>query len=317
MTDMETTVSDMTIKLSTSDDEDSGAVYGAGVCAGGYISDECGGRYTVDCWGDGDFYGYGCSTNAPTILGTLLGSSYTVNNYGQYRETAEAVAFRQGAIYATVKPFTVGDDINGATVINYEAADGEGLSSLSDDGDYFGDATVYIDGEKFSFRKTYGGDGKIYPMAASQLGKAFTGESYMFAEGCGDNHTALICVGRSGWANSSPETLREIIKSMIRRNGNNNYLVISPPCGSATSQKEIETTLGAAFGKRFFNARKFLSAYGLSENALTATSDDEAAMENGEIPPSLLNDDEYGNEYFHTAFAKGIFKIGKLLGLWN
>jgi len=317
MTDMEMTISDMTVKLSASSDEGSGAIYSAGICAGGYVSDESGGRYTVDCWGDGDFYGYGCSTNAPEILETLLGSSYTVNNYGQYGETAEAVAFRQGAIYAAVKPFTVGSDINGATAITYEAPDGEGLSSLSDDGDHLGDSDVYIDGEKFVFRKKHGGDGRIFPLSASQLNKQFTGQSYMFAEGCGVNHTALICVGRSGWANSSPETLRDVIASMIRHNGNNNYLVLSPPCGSASSQKEIETTLGAAFGKRFFNARKFLSAYGLSENALTATSDDETAAANGEIPPSLLNDDGYGNEYFHRALAKGIYKIGKYLGLWN
>lgn len=309
------TVSDMTVLLS--DGSASSGSSAENFSAADYISDECEGRSVVDCWGDGVFYGYGENTNAPTILSSLLGSAYTVNNYGQYGETAEAVAFRQGAIYAAVEPFTVASGINDATEISYSSPDGDDLSTASNDGDYSGDDYVYINGAGFRFRKTYNGSGKIYATASDQLGAEFKNESYMFAEGCGVNHTIIICVGKSGWADSDPATLCEVIKSMVRRNGNNNYMVVGTPDGSAADMAATERTLGAAFGKRFFNARKFISAYGLSENSLTATSDDTTAMTNGEIPPSLLNDDGYGNTYFHTALANGIYRLGKYLGLWG
>lgn len=309
------TVSDMTVLLADAANSTSGGSESSS--SADYISDECEGRSVVDCWGDGIFYGYGEDTNAPTLLSTLLGNAYTVNNYGQYGETAEAVAFRQGAIYAAVEPFTVSSGVNDATQISYSAPDGDDLSTMSNDGDYLGDDHVYIGGEEFIFRKTYNGSGKIYATSTDQVGMEFKSENYMFAEGGGVNHTIIICVGKSGWAGDDPATLVEIIKSMVRHNGNNNYIVVGTPDGSATSMAATERALGAAFGKRFFNARKFISAYGLSENSLTATDDDTAAITNGEIPPSLLNDEGYGNAYFHTALAHGIYRLGKVLGLWD
>lgn len=310
------TVSDMTVLLSDDDSSSSSSATSESVTAD-YISDECEGRSVVDCWGDGVFYGYGEDTNAPTILSSLIGSAYTVNNYGQYGETAEAVAFRQGAIYAAVEPFTVSSGINDATEISYTCPSGDDLSTMSNDGDYSGDDYVYINGAKFRFRKTYNGSGKLYATDSDQLGAEFKSESYMFAEGCGVNHTIIICVGKSGWADTDPTTLCEVIKSMVRHNGNNNYIVVGTPSGSASDMAATERALGAAFGKRFFNARKFISAYGLTENSLTATDDDTTAMAGGEIPPSLLNDEDYGNTYFHTALANGIYRFGKQLGLWS
>lgn len=317
MTEIEMSISDMTVYLTAEKSSSSSAVYSAGICAGGYVSDECGGRYAVDCWGDGIFSGYGCTTSTPEILKSLIGESYTVNNYGQYGETAEAVAFRQGAIYAKVSPFTVGEDINEPTPITYRAPDGDSLSTLSDDGDYLGDNYVYIDGEKYMFRKAYGGDGKLYALSADVLSKEYSDMSYMRAEGCGVNHTAIICVGFSGWVNSDPTALIGVINNMIRCNGNNNYIVVSPPIGSYSSMKETEQLMGAEFGKRFFNSRAYLSSYGLSDNSLTATDDDSTAILAGKIPPSLLNGDGYGNEYFHTSLAKGIYRLGLFLGLWS
>jgi len=308
-------ISDMTLLLS-GDASGGGESYGDGVAAGGYISDECGKRAQIDCWGDGIFYGYGEDTNAPDMLGVLLGDDYTVTNYAQYGETAEAVAFRQGAICAAVKPFTVASDVNDSAEISYIAPDGDDLSTMSDDGVYRGNTYVYIDGEKFRFIKTHGGAGKIYPTDPEQVNKAFTSESYMYAEGGGVNHTLIVCVGKSGWADTSPETLCDVIESMVRKNGNNNYIVVSPPMGSAESMKATERALGARFGRRFFNGRKFVSAYGLSENSLTATDDDTSAMKSGEIPPTLLNSSGYGNEYFNKALSRGIYAFGKSLSLW-
>jgi len=317
MTEIEMSISDMMVYLTDEKSSASSPVYSAGISAGGYISDECGGRYTVDCWGDGIFYGYGCDTSTPKILSSLIGDKYTVNNYGQYGETAEAVAFRQGAIYAKVSPFTVNEDINEPTIITYRAGDGESLSSLSDDGDHLGDNYVYIDGEKYMFRKTHSGDGKVYALSADVLGKTYSDLCYMRAEGCGENHTAIICVGYSGWVNTDKQTLCNIIQSMVAHNGNNNYIVVSPPMGSYSSMKETEQFMGATFGKRFFNSRAYLSLYGLSDNSLSPTDDDSTATMAGKIPPSLLNDDGYGNKYFHSSLAKGIYRLGVFLGLWQ
>lgn len=316
MSDIEMSISDMTLSLSEEDDSSSSVVYGAGLSDGGYISDECGGRYTVDCWGDGYLYGYECDTNAPEQLGALLGDSFTVNNYAQYGETAEAVAFRQGGIYAAVAPFTVSSGINDATKITYSAPDGDDLSTMSNDGDYNGSNHVFVGDEEFIFRKTYNGSGKLYALSTTQTGKTYSDMSYMRAEGCGVNHAIIICVGGEGWIDDDPATLRDIICSMIRHNGNNNFIVASPPTGNAEDMLALERTLGAAFGRRFFNSREYLSTYGLADNSLTATDDDTADMALGKIPPSLLNDEGYGNKYMHASFAKGIYRLGAFIGLW-
>lgn len=272
----------------------------------------------IDCWGDDFILGTGGNgTTMPSVLQELLGESYTVNNYAQTGETAEEIAFRQGGLQAIVEPFTTIVTDNSSSRIRpvFKCVNGASLDGLSQGFEYNGNDYVYIDGDKFYFARA-GGKAAIYTVEHG-LEKTYTRPLRMIAEGRGKYHTILVCIGENGWEGGTAESLINVIEAMISYNGNKNYLVIGRPSGSAAERATEEFALASHFGNAFFNAREYISAYGLSDNSLTATSADTTAMKNGEIPPSLLADDGYGNAYFNTSFAAGVYQAGKDLGYWK
>ena len=100
---------------------------------------------------------------------------------------------------------------------------------------------------------------------------------------------------------------------MIKKNNYNKYLVISRPTGDLESMANEEVEFATTFGNNYFNAREYLSKYGLLDNNLTPTQQDIEAMNKGAIPPQLLVDNVHGNENFYKSYAIGVNEKLKLI----
>ena len=71
---------------------------------------------------------------------------------------------------------------------------------------------------------------------------------------------------------------------------------------------EEEKEYACRFGNNYFNARDYISKYGLLDNNLNATPNDLQAINVGAIPPQLLTDEIHGNEYFYKSYAIGVYE---------
>ena len=273
----------------------------------------------IDCWGDSLTLGVGATSYPyPTKLQELIGASKaTVNNYGHGGETANAIAFRQGAIGILINPFTA--SASNWSLATFESIDGTTLQTLTANADALkGDNNVFIENEAYMFRTTDVADqGKFYNYSGND--KTYTRPVIAHAEGCGTHHVMLVCMGQNGTYGNiyDADKLVELYRRMIEHNGADEYLILGIPTRDAETWNAIEQKLGYAFSDKFVNLRKYISEYGLSDNSITPTSDDETAMRKGAIPPSLLNSDGiHLNDYGYIAMANCIYQRGVSLGYW-
>lgn len=271
----------------------------------------------IDCWGDSLTQGAGSTDYPyPTKLQDLLGSDYTVNNYGQGSETAEDIAFRQGSLAGIVNPFdivspAITKDITGKFV------NGADFGPLNISGLYNGNNRVYIDNNPFMFRRTGAGTFYVGLLSDTSSTHGYSRPQLMIAEGKGTGHIPIICIGQNGWKDSDPYSLADIIRTMIDYNHSTQYLVIGRPTGDNSSRSAEETILADTFNEHFINMREYISTYGLSDNSLTPTAEDTAAMAIGAIPPSLRSDSVHLNDYGYISMAICIKQRGQTLKYWN
>lgn len=270
----------------------------------------------IDCWGDSLMAGTGGNgVTMPSELQKLLGEQYIVNNYGQGGEKAEEIAFRQGGLLAYAEPFTLKSD-GSYTDIKVTSVDGLNFNNLNLQGTYFGNDTVYIDGIRCYFRKSENdGFHKVAIAQGITEDKVFNKKQLLIPESYHtlNEHIMIICIGQNGWISNNPSHLCGIIKNMIKKNNYNKYLVISRPTGDLESMANEEVEFATTFGNNYFNAREYLSKYGLLDNNLTPTQQDIEAMNNGAIPPQLLVDNVHGNENFYKSYAIGVNEKLKLI----
>ena len=257
----------------------------------------------------------GNGVTMPSELQKLIGDQYKVNNYGQGGEKAEEIAFRQGGLLAYAEPFTLKSD-GTYTDIKVRSVDGLNFNNLNLSGTYFGNDTVVIDGVSCLFRKSEN-DG-FYKVAIAEPipeDKVFNKKQLLIPESYHtlNEHIMIICIGQNGWVTNNPSHLCGIIKNMIKKNNYNKYLVISRPTGDLESMANEEVEFATTFGNNYFNAREYLSKYGLLDNNLTPTQQDIEAMNKGAIPPQLLADNVHGNENFYKSYAIGVNEKLKLI----
>lgn len=283
-------------------------------------------KTVVNCWGDSLTMGAGAtigSTDYPAILKTLLSSDWKVNNYGVGGQSAEQIALRMSAIPAYVKPFTV-PVITKATDIpielfstgGYETnfgnstfAVGTGTNNLTL-GDFKGPLIVNSNGE-LCFRvfwnsnsKTYDRPLRIYP------------DSYNKRD-----EIAIIWVGTNNIANTA-EHIINVQKLMVNSLTTDKYIVVGLTAKNYFSDiANYNKLMYREFGEHFIDIRSYILNYGLSDVGITPTESDTTAIANGEMPPSLIyQDDGYGVHFLPVGYqiiASQIYKKGKELGYWN
>lgn len=268
----------------------------------------------IDCWGDSLTAGAG-STNYsyPKKLQELVGDSFTVNNYGQGSEVAEAIAFRQGGLNALIGAFTPSTSyVENEMLVSVNGKDL--LPTLNYQGTYYGNNVVYIGSTPYMYRRI---DNKcMLACISGNVPSAYTRPMMIRAEGKGTKHILIVCIGQNGWTNTDNHTLADIISKMIEHNKCDKYIVVGIPTDSKSDREEQEKVLSSCFGNHFVNAREYISAYGLSDSNLTPTEEDTNAMSEGRIPPQLRADGVHMNDYGYIAMANCIYQRGVSLGYW-
>ena len=100
-----------------------------------------------------------------------------------------------------------------------------------------------------------------------------------------------------------------------------NYIVMDLPSGNDSSSATRTQKFNNRFGSHYINIRKYICEYGVAYvNSLganiTVSADDQAKINNGEIPSCLKHDGVHGNYWYYQIVAKAVYDKGKELGYW-
>ncbi len=287
----------------------------------------------VACIGDSLTYGYGASsgsTDYPTVLTKLCGK--TVYNLGVSGESTDEILARQGGYPAVVNPFTIPADTtaveitfadtvnigsnntpllrkNSGNIVNPVIIDGvEGSISLSD--------------SKYWFVRTDAGTEREVKRPQYVVTKEMREHK---------DDIQIIFVGTNGgWmitaddAETRIKKLTSQIDMMIDYNTSKKYIIIgmhyfySWVLYNGLTKEQLENAMLLKYGNHYINLRKYMIEYGLADAELTATEADTEAINNGNVPPSLLySDGIHGNAYFYNILANLVNKKGIELRYWN
>ena len=278
----------------------------------------------VNCWGDSLTMGAGAVTASnkyPAVLQTLI-PSFTVNNYGVGGQSAEQIALRMSAIPAYLKPLTIpvitsvtdvpielfstgGFDTNFG---NSTFAVGTGVNDAIL-GDFKG-PLVWDNTKGLCFRiwwnpqiKVYSRPLKLYPASALKR-----------------EDIAIIWVGTNNTSNTAEEIIA-IQKRMVESLETDRYLIIGLTAKVYFPDiVNYNKKMYKVWGDKFLDIRSYMLNYGLSDAGITPTGADTTAIENGEMPPSLIYQvDGYGvhfNDAGYPVIANQMYKKGKELGYW-
>jgi len=259
----------------------------------------------IVCPGDSLTAGTGGNgTNYPGVLATLSGRN--VINLGSGGDTTKSILGRFGALPLIVQPFTINADIS-ASEITIKSADGGEVNVLT--GGSSGVNPVIIHGVEGTLNLT---DGK-YLFRRSVPGDAVqvTRPEAISTKAMREYRDCILCIfmGQNGGYSDIDNLINQhkyaidYIDSLKK-----DYVIIGLTTGSSTSRAEYESKMLSVFGRRFINAREYLSKYGIEDSGLTPTTEDLAYMEEGKVPPSLLSDEIHLNEFGYIILGNLVYK---------
>lgn len=273
--------------------------------------------YAQACYGDSLTNGRGASsvTNRyPNKLQTLINahnSGYSFVNRGIGGETSELIAIRAGAYYDFVEPFTIPATTDPVNIVKSSTVGTLGL--------YAGQNPCMIAGVYGTLAYTNG----QFTFARSAEGTAVTithRTPIFYGSAQEDKDKRLIIwMGTNDTSLSTGIDIDALIArtwSMIRNNSSGQYIVMGltvqfPERDELDKRQELE------FGTHYLNVRKYLVNYGLSDNNITPTAQDNADMADGNVPTSLLDDGVHLNDYGYQAVANAVYQRGQELGYWH
>ena len=281
----------------------------------------------IDCWGDSLTAGAGGNeTTYPSILSSLLGNNYEVTNYGVGGENSITIAGRQGGIpYIVENDFNIPADTSPVS-ISITSLNHEEIKPLLQ-GD-IGINNVIIGGieGKLSYSE---GNYYFQREEAGEIVPVNSGEEIVTqASRNNQNHTLIIWMGQNGGFNNDANTLIEQYHSMIEKNGNDNYIIIGIPTGTADSRQTLEDAMQTEFGNHYINIRAYMtqgvyeedvliSCQGLIDANLEPLSGDLELIKRGTIPQALRNDNTHGNSAYYIIVAQQVYKRGIELRYWS
>ena len=287
----------------------------------------------IACVGDSLTYGYGAnpgSTDYPTVLAKLCGK--TVYNLGVSGESTDEILARQGGFPAIINPVNIpantsNVEITFASTVNVGGGNTHLLRKVS------GNLAnpVVIDGvegnisasnNKYYFARLK--DGTAHEVKRPQY--VITKEMREHK----DDIQIIFMGTNGGWmitaddAETRIKKLTSQIDMMIDYNTSKKYIIIgmhyfySWVLYNGLTKEQLENAMLLKYGNHYINLRKYMIEYGLADAGLTATEADTEAINNGNVPPSLLySDGVHGNSYFYNILANLVNKKGIELGYWN
>lgn len=287
----------------------------------------------VACTGDSLTYGYGASpgsTDYPTVLTKLCGK--TVYNLGVSGESTDEILARQGGFPAIINPVIIPADTSNVEITFIGTVNiGGGNTTLlrKDSGKLVN--PVIIDGvegnisasnNKYYFTRLK--DGTAHEVKRPQY--VITKEMREHK----DDIQIIFMGTNGGWmitaddAETRIKKLTSQIDMMIDYNTSKKYIIIgmhyfySWVLYNGLTKEQLENAMLLKYGNHYINLRKYMIEYGLADAGLTATEKDTEAINNGNVPPSLLySDGIHGNAYFYNILANLVNKKGIELGYWN
>lgn len=266
--------------------------------------------YEIIFWGDSLTAGAGGGgTTYPRVCAEELGISNYLNA-GVGGETANTIACRNGANSMIIP---VGDVNGDYTIGELKDAYGTNILPLRQGNGGNTINPITINGYKCTLTLSqanstdpnaiytisgYKGDPIKYPMTCKMSGCDLSTE------------ITVIFVGQNG---PSFEQRLSVIDSMISKT-NGKYVILTLSSGTEEQMKSQEATMLSKYGNHLFKTREMLSKYGLNMCGITPTSDDETAMANGSVPPSLRTDSVHLNANGYTALGKMLASHIRSLG---
>lgn len=287
----------------------------------------------VACTGDSLTYGYGAnpgSTDYPTVLAGLCNK--TIYNLGVSGESTDEILARQGGFPAVVNPVTIPADTSSVEITFAGAINiGGGNTSLLRKASSNLVNPVVIDGvegnisssnNKYYFTRLK--NGTVHEIKRPQY--VITKEMREHK----DDIQIIFMGTNGGWmitaddAETRIKKLTSQIDMMIDYNTSKKYIIIgmhyfySWVLYNGLTKEQLENAMLLKYGNHYINLRKYMIEYGLADAGLTATEADTEAINNGNVPPSLLfSDGIHGNSYFYNILANLVNKKGIELGYWN
>lgn len=287
----------------------------------------------VACRGDSLTYGYGAShgsTDYPSVLAKLCGK--TIYNLGVSGESTDEILARQGGFPAVINPINIPAETSAVEItfssnINIGADNtvllrkdsGKLVNPVIIDGV---EGNISVSNNKYYFTRLE--DGTAHEIKHPQY--VITKEMREHK----DDIQIIFMGTNGGWmitaddAETRIKKLTSQIDMMIDYNTSKKYIIIgmhyfySWVLYNGLTKEQIENAMLLKYGNHYINLRKYMIEYGLSDAGLTETEADTEAINNGNVPPSLLySDGIHGNAYFYNILANLVNKKGIELGYWN
>lgn len=253
-----------------------------------------------------------------SVLNNLIKSNTIVSYFAVGGESAEKIAARMGAIPIVLNPFTLPGDASRVAVTVKDWCD----RNL----DFYGNAGVnpcYVDGIECTFevdsgkryiKRNVSGESKTFDRPVELITR-----DYKEFRNC----IAVIWIGTNN-SKDTAEFIIEMQKLMVKNLQTDRYIIVGLTCQTAKYRSDVAETnekMAKEWGSHFLNLYDYILEYGLADENLTPTQADSEAIAKGEMPPSLIyQDDGYNvhfNRYGYDIVGKQLYKKGVDLGYWE
>lgn len=251
-------------------------------------------------------------------LRTLLTSGQSAQKFGQGGTNSITMAMVQGGIPMIVNPFTI--PASGAVNIDITNPV-NGSAGLLAQQSPAGINTCIIDGIKGVI--SYSDSHLKFTRSTSGSEKVISRPTQVFTDAMNYKYKILVV-----WLGTNDSTeiadtddlvmqLHRIISDMVKWNNADEYIVMGLTSKFYFNDvANANKKLAACFGYHFLDIRDYILQYGLADAGITPTAADTAAIESGEMPPSLLADSVHFNEDGYDVIGEILYKKGVDLGYW-
>lgn len=281
-------------------------------------------------WGDSQTEGVSGGTSWVRLLADMTGYTYnngstntpanhSFNNFANGGEKVCDIAMRYGSMPVYLNPVTIpaGTTQQACTI----------FSNGGDNFDSLGIKWVmmnpcYVEGKECYLRDASGG-GNNKTIAGTASGAAsleITRPSRImpFNKAVTRNRVMVIQMGANGGYGGTIESFCHIVDQMLEMipSAEKRYVIISTFTTTWISDNvAAEKYLAYKYGRHYINLREYLINFGLEDNELEPTAQDEADIAAGKVPHSLCVDfNIHMNTYGTTAQANCVYKRLQELG---
>ncbi len=243
--------------------------------------------YALIAYGDSLTAGTGATSQAHRYINQCADALNAKNciAFGFGGSSSKPIAWTAGALAGFVPP-------NARTfAIKYDDLTTDVLVRLN----AMNNKTVLIDGNEYTISQS---DANVYTLPNSYT----PSNIYKPIITKNSKYTAdiyIIWMGTNGGGMNF-----DVVDAMIAKIPHNQYIVMGMTRLGTDTTVENELKASEKYGIRFFNTRVQIINNAFALLRLTPTEADEAAMDNGLMPPTLLYDEVHFNDYGYEAIGK-------------